>query len=298
MHQKTNSVQFCVNGQIMIPFAKFNTTQMDRESENNYLLKYIEALQGVGRYSFSLKEVEKKFKNVGNQAVATALKRLSAKGKVVSVHKGFYVIITAEYANRGVLPAVWFIDSLMSYLKKPYYVGLLSASALHGAAHQQPQEFFVVTDLPVLRTKAIKGLKINFISKTKILPKGIDQKKTETGFIKVSGPELTVLDIIQFEGRIGGLNRVITILDELLDNVDLAKLKTAIHRNVSHTVIQRLGYISEKILEKKEVATMLREWLKGKQLSRIPLKAGGKRSGFTVDPDWKVIINTKPESDL
>lgn len=34
----------------------------------------------------------------------------------------------------------------MKFLGQPYYVGLLSAAALHGAAHHQPQEFQVVTN--------------------------------------------------------------------------------------------------------------------------------------------------------
>ena len=37
------------------------------------------------------------------------------------------------------------IDDLMRFHHVPYYVGLLSAAALHGAAHQQPQEFQVVS---------------------------------------------------------------------------------------------------------------------------------------------------------
>ena len=41
-------------------------------------------------------------------AIKSALKRLSKKGKIVSFHKGFYLIISAQYANRGILPAVLF----------------------------------------------------------------------------------------------------------------------------------------------------------------------------------------------
>ncbi|MBU2500813.1 type IV toxin-antitoxin system AbiEi family antitoxin [bacterium] len=33
----------------------------------------------------------------------------------------------------------------MRYLAQPYHVGLLSAAAIHGAAHQQPMVFHVVT---------------------------------------------------------------------------------------------------------------------------------------------------------
>ncbi len=271
---------------------------MKEEKHYNYLLRYVEGLHSRGRYTFSLEQVRKEFKHLGDWAVQIGLSRLSKRNKIVSVHRGFYVIIPTEYASRGILPVVSFIDSLMSYLKKPYYVGLLNAAALHGAAHQQPQEFFVITDLPALRAKLIKGHKINFIAKKKIAPDGIESKKTETGYMKVSGPELTALDIVLFENRIGGLNRVATILDELLDEVDPAKLKVLLKKNIPLAIVQRLGYISEKILKKKEVASAIHDWIKNKKLLRVPLQAGEKSSGFPIDTDWKIIINAELESDL
>ena len=112
--------------------------------------------------------MEKELPDPSETARRSALKRLSKKGKIVSIHKGFYLIISAPYANRGILPPALFMDSLMNFLKRPYYVGLLSAAALYGAAHQQPQEYFVVTDFPVLRPAHKKGLKVNFISKKNI----------------------------------------------------------------------------------------------------------------------------------
>lgn len=74
-----------------------------------------------------------------------------------------------QYASKGILPAAMFIDGLMKSLDRKYYVALLNAAALHGASHQQPQEYFIVTSYPVLRTTNRKGLKINYIS-TRQLP--------------------------------------------------------------------------------------------------------------------------------
>ncbi|MGH7573003.1 MAG: type IV toxin-antitoxin system AbiEi family antitoxin domain-containing protein [Gemmatimonadota bacterium] len=42
----------------------------------------------------------------------------------------------------------WLIDDLMRFLEQPYYVGLLSAAAIHGAGYQQPMVFQVITDQP------------------------------------------------------------------------------------------------------------------------------------------------------
>jgi hypothetical protein len=42
------------------------------------------------------------------------------------------------------LPINLFIDDMMKSLNKRYYVGLISAAALHGAAHQKPMEYYVI----------------------------------------------------------------------------------------------------------------------------------------------------------
>ena len=156
------------------------------EQININVSQWIENLEKKGRISFSLNQLEEELKNYSGVAIKSALRRLSKKGKIVSFHKGFYVIISAQYANRGILPAALFMDNFMKYLNRSYYVGLLSAAALYGAAHQQPQEYFVITDFPVLRPTHKKGLKVNFISKSNIESRLLKERKTESGYLKVS----------------------------------------------------------------------------------------------------------------
>ena len=105
----------------------------------------------------------------------------------------------------------------MDYLNRPYYIGLLNAAALHGACHQQPQEYFVITSKPPLRTIKKQGVKINFPIKSNFSNVGLINHKTDTGYVQLSGPELTAFDLIMYVNRIGGLNRVLTILSELED---------------------------------------------------------------------------------
>ena len=59
------------------------------------------------------------------------------------------MIVPLEYLHAGGPPPSLFIDDLMKAMERPYYVGLLSAAALHGASHQQPQEFQVFSDRPI-----------------------------------------------------------------------------------------------------------------------------------------------------
>jgi len=55
----------------------------------------------------------------------------------------------------------------MKFLNRPYYVSTLSAAALFCAAHQAPQEFFVITGYPVMRSTAKKGIKIRALDQRK-----------------------------------------------------------------------------------------------------------------------------------
>ncbi len=66
----------------------------------------------------------------------------------MSVYKGFYVIVPIQYAAKRIVPPIYYIEQLMSFLKKPYYICLLNAAELLGAAHQRPQKFSVMTILP------------------------------------------------------------------------------------------------------------------------------------------------------
>ena len=72
---------------------------------------------------------------------------------------GFYMIISPHYAERGMIPPLYYIyiDRLMAYQNKPYYVSLLSSATLHGAAQQQPQKFFVFTVLPKPSVSSLKN---------------------------------------------------------------------------------------------------------------------------------------------
>ncbi len=187
----------------------------------------------------------------------------------------------------------------MKFLDKPYYVGLLNAAAFYGAAHQQPQEFYVFTDYPVLRPTEKKGIKINYISKKQFPTSLLQQRKTETGSITISSPELTAADLIQFDKRIGGLNRAATVLKELTEEIQPSLIQQEFFEQVPMAVIQRLGFLSERILNQHELADNIFEQSKKKGLHffRVPLKSNSDTKGFPTDEKWKVVVNTQIELD-
>lgn len=259
---------------------------------------WVEHLAARGRHSFSLKEVRDAFLDDTEAAIKLKLTRLAGKGKIISIHKGYYLIITPQYASRGILPPSLFMDGLMKFLERPYYVGLLNAASFHGAAHQQPQECFVFTDFPALRTNKKKGVRINYISKKKIPTALLEKRKTETGFIHISNPALTAIDLVQFDKRIGGLDRAVTVLNELAESISPEQITEFLLQAVPIAAIQRLGFLLDVIL-KQDIGKHLYEVCKKAELEffRVPLKTSAAKAGFSSDERWKIIVNTEIEID-
>ncbi len=277
----------------MIPFAKFYSLGIDLS-----LSDWVENLASRGRHAFSLNEVRNAFANDSEAAIKLKLTRMVGKKKIISIHKGYYLIITPQYASRGVLPPASFIDGLMKFLERPYYVGLLNAAAFHGAAHQQPQEYFVVTNFPALRPTGKKSIRINYISKKEVSDLYLEKRKTDTGSINISNPILTAIDLVQFDKRVGGLDRSATILNELAETIKNEQITEHLLLQVPVAAIQRLGFLLEVIL-KKDISNVLYEVSQkaGLDFFRIPLKTSTIKKGFPSDERWKVIVNTEIEID-
>jgi predicted transcriptional regulator of viral defense system len=194
------------------------------------------------------------------------------------------------------LPPYLFIDDLMKSLNKPYYVALLSAAALYGAAHQQPMEYFVIAETPAPRSINNKKLKVSFFSKNSWEQDDIVQKTTDAGYLNVSSPELTALDLVAYVDKIG-MNRTVTILQELAQEMKTTTLHRTAKRYINTPVIQRLGYLFDKVLGEEKLSDSLLKILNSRNLSPILLSTQKEKQG-ELDETWKVIKNIKIESDL
>lgn len=261
----------------------------------NYLDEYLDELRSKGRYAFTLDEVKDKFP-VSDKALSQNLFRLKKKKKIVQVRKQFYTLLPAEYANQGIIPVNMFIDDMMKALGKKYYVGLISAAALHGAGHQQPMETFIITERPALRNIKNKKLKLNFFIKNDWNSEDVIDIKTEAGYMNVSSPELTALDLLYYAESIG-MNRIITILEELIEVIKPSNLKKTAKCYSQTAAIQRLGYLVEVELGNEKLGEALYKTITDKMGVNIPLMPGRAKIGI-INPRWKIIRNVKIESDL
>ncbi len=256
---------------------------------------WTKSLLAKGKHVFSYTDIAKAYKHKTKTANLSALNRLVAKGLVLSIFREYYLIIPPQYSNKGMLPPVLFIHDLMKHLQRHYYVGLLSAAAYQGASHQQPQEFFVVTSAPFLRTKIKKGIKINYIITTQLPSENnIEQLKTETGYVNISNPFLTALDLVKYQKNIGGLTRAIEVLAELQPSIMQKYITNELINNYTVTVIQRLGFMLTEILENKKLANKILLVCKKNNVRFVQVQLNAaltKTNNF--DTTWNVANNAK-----
>ena len=266
-----------------------------RQSKRDDLLNFVEELQAQGRLVFTSEEAQKKLGESPNAFIKASL-RLIRKDKLFRPTTGFYVIIPTEYRSGKSVPSEWYIDALMKFHGLPYYVGCLSAAALHGAAHQAPQELQVITTKPI-RSITTHRTRIRFLTKKDLSDTLVQEMKTHTGYFKVSTPEATSLDLIRYYRWAGYLNNVATVLSELSERIDPKKLVHTAKTEAEIAQAQRLGYLLEKYGNKKS-ASELCKWTSEQETKFIPLRPGWNGEILARDEKWRVLVNDDVEPDL
>lgn len=271
---------------------------MNHTSDYNYLATYTDELRSQGRYSFTIEDLHSKF-DLSENAIKKSLQRLKKKKAIAIIRKGFYVVIPPEFRSKEMLPPLHFVAALMKYVKRDYYVSLLSAASLYGAAHQQPQTFFVMTKKPVLLPIQNNRIKIIFCYKANLANEDIVDWKTEVGFVKVSSASLTALDLISYYEKCGGFNGVATLLQELAEVIDGVELASAAERYNQVATVQRLGYLLDIKFGRKDLTLGLEKYLKTVKTYPILLRPDKQKlPSMKVENCWKVVPNIEIETDL
>lgn len=258
------------------------------------IARYVDELPANGRYTFSRAELQQALQK-SDAAIKLALNRLQKKGRVVSPRRGFYVVVPEEYKHIGAPPPAWFIDALMKDWQSEYYVGLLSAAEMYGAAHQRPQEFQVVCDRPH-RVIDIARYRIRFFKKWNVKEVPVTNQKTPTGYMRVSSPEATALDLVRYYQDVGYYGNVVTVLAELSDRINSRSLVSAAKCGVELAVVQRLGYFLE-MLGKDKLAQTLSNWLNTKSPRVTSLRADLATENAPLKERWSLYINEQVEAD-
>jgi hypothetical protein len=271
----------------------------------NSLQEFIDSQLARGRATFSkpaaLAEVR-----LAPQAFQAAIGRLARKGGLVSPRRGFYLILRPEDRLLGAPdPARW-IDPLMKHLGVDYRISLLRAAAFHGSAHQAAMVFQVIAprQLPKI---GIGRQRVEFLYQTSAAfaesnrPEWLGQLKTEAGFAKVAGVELTLLDICRYFHRAAGINGAAQAVHDLGKKADpriLGKAASA----YENSAVRRLGYLLERFGHIRQADALRPFAKKAKSFKALDpavkpivaeLAALEEKS-----PGWKLVINVPVEIDL
>ena len=272
-------------------------TQTFTKNKKTSLAKWVDHLQSTGIYSFNRTTAEMSLGKTSQQ-LTRSLNVLVRSERIARPRKCFYVIVPLEYRRVGSPPVSWFIDELMEHFGTRYYVGLLTAASLHGASHQASQVFQVISEKP-LRPIALPRTNIQFATKTKFGTVGIEQKQTETGYMKVSSPELTALDLVRYFKICGHLSHVATVLDELQYSMTAERLSELLVSELPEdAVLQRLGYLLELIEAEESLILSIEKHLQKQTIFPVALVPGKLTQGCETSSRWKIRINTIVESDM
>jgi predicted transcriptional regulator of viral defense system len=260
------------------------------------LREYLNQIQSSGKYWFTKKEAKEVTGTKENASFTRTLLRWENKGLIAKAKRGFYVVIPPEYRRPGILPPDWFISRLMEFIGQPYYVGLLSAAAKHGAAHQQPMEYQVVVPKS-RRALRIGPATIRFFKKSGMRTLPVAEARTPTGDIKISDPALTAIDLVAYTKQVGGLDRVALVIMELKDRINPQSLISQARREPRFATIQRLGWLLDQFGAEKATAELNR-LIAARRPRYILLDPEEPARRSAKNSRWKIVENAKLDLDI
>ena len=255
---------------------------------------YVTELAAKGRYHFTTDEACSALRR-SLVAVRAALRRLRRRKVIASPYRGFHVILPPEYQSLGCLPPEQFVPYLMKHLGEPYYVALLSAAELHGAAHHRPQRFQVM--IAKNRRPIVCGkVRVQFVARHDLGNTPVVELNTPRGRMRLSSREATLLEVVGYADQCGGLDNLVAILPELAEGADPLKLLAAA-RLCPTAWSQRLGYLLEAA-DQRDLAKSLADHIRVHARTMAPLVRARPITGAPRAQRWRLAVNASVEPDL
>lgn len=200
--------------------------------------RFIDKKLQRGIVSFSLDEL---ILETGLSPIAAKNQLLRLGRKVVRVRprQPYFLIVQPERFAFGAPPPTWWLDGYFRWLKKPYYVALLSAAAAYGSSHQAVQETQVMTD-SCIRTITIGRIRVRFFMKYNIANSKTRQLPMAHAPLVISTPETTAYDLFRYADRIGGLERAREVIQPIMRQMKSNKLRAVIASERHNSTAQLL----------------------------------------------------------
>ena len=261
------------------------------------LTSYLRTRLSEGRIVFTASQAQAGL-GIGADALHEAAQR--QRKRLISPRRGFYVIVPPRFRDEGAPPPAWYIHELMAHLNRPYYVGLFTAAQLHGDTRHASMPFQVITDRPLGPIQAGRfRIVFRYRKHMEGVARGIERRDTDTGHMKVSGTELTVLDLVRYPGEAGGVERIaatLAVLAARLNPDRLSALSTAFECSVA----QRLGHLLERLGYGNQSVALHDTLTRSGQMYWVefdPLQGTERYYASTVmerDDRWRVKVRMPP----
>lgn len=264
------------------------------ETHQAPISRFVTALPVQGRYDFTTDEVIEAT-GASRAAVGAALRRLRRDGLVAMPFRGFCVIVPPEYRRLGCLPPAQFVPHLAARLGLLYYVGLLSAAELLGAAHQKPQAFQVVVERN-RRPLSCGEVRVEFVGRRNVAETPFLDLNTPRGTVRISSPEGTAFDLVGYAHRCGGLDNVATVLRELAEQRLRARELARVARLSPTPWAQRLGFLLDTV-GADALSGPLAAHVARVATEYVQLDVGGREPVRSRSQRWKLDINHDVEQE-
>lgn len=217
------------------------------------------------------------------------------RGQWVSPARRLWVPVPVEYRLWGAPEGIEVIDTMMRHLDVLYYVGWLTAAALHGAAHHAPQVFQVAVSRHVA-DREVGRTKFRFATRQNLPALPVIERTTRSGVARVATPEVTVLDLASDLALAGGIDNAATVIlglaEDRLDVVALAELS----RIFPAAAVRRAGWILETIGGRDDLQPLVEATQSRKEAASL-LTAPGPKSG-TMDRRWSLRVNADVDAEF
>lgn len=267
------------------------------------LSTYVANLLATGRVAFTREEAEKEL-GISRTSLLKSARRLKKQGKLYSPRSGYYVVVPPQFLTWGAPPPSWFIDDLMRHEARPYYVGLLKAAELHEASHQAVMEFQIITNARLPKLQAGRSMIVfHYRRNLDELGPAIENRKTDTGSMRISSPELTAFDLVRYPHAAGGLDNILTVLVELGSKLDGGKLAILCPK-FECSVRQRLGYLFARAGHAQAAEVLQASLLNDRMFRWVeldPKRAKGdpdlSLEPVKRDSRWRLVVRQSPEAD-
>lgn len=247
-----------------------------------------------GRSSMTTEEIAHLL-GVSRDQVRKRLHAPAKRGHWTNPAAGLWIAVPPEYRLWGAPEGIEIVDPLMKHLGIQYYVGWLSAAAIHGASHHAPQQFQVAVEQTV-RDRKVGRTYFRFASRSRVALIPVIEKQTRSGTARVASIEATALDLCDAPRIAGGIDAAATVLIELAEQPGLSIQKVLdLSPHFPAAAARRLGWLLTRFTDRDDLDD-LRAWAADASHAPSKLDASEPSQG-PIDKDWSLIINTNIEPE-